>query len=174
MRDLEIQEFQPRCKAPSAPILRGQDDWLLYCWHAVYLLFMMDNLYIDNSTLPFTGKGLFTTRKIEKGELIVEYTGEITTWDQVKHDSSNAYIYFVSEDYVINAKNTPDAIARYANDARGLTQVKGKSNNARFVNVDGKIFIKATKDIQPGTEILVDYGKEYWNTVRKNKALFKQ
>jgi SET domain-containing protein len=133
----------------------------------------MKQLYVDDSTIPHTGKGLFTLQDVNKGELIVEYTGEITTWDEVKHDASNVYIYFVSEDYVINAKNTPEVIARYANDAHGLTRVKGKFNNSRFINVDGKIFIKATKQIKAGDEILVDYGKDYWDTVRKNKELQK-
>lgn len=131
----------------------------------------MQHLYVDNSTIPNTGKGLFTSKRIDKGELIVEYTGEITTWESVRHDASNAYIYFVTEDYVINAKNTPDAIARYANDARGLTRLKGVNNNARFVNINGKIFIKAIKEIASGSEILVDYGKAYWETVRKNREL---
>lgn len=135
---------------------------------------MKQQLYVDDSTIPHTGKGLFTSHDINKGVLIVEYTGETTTWDEVKDDASNAYIYFVSEDYVINAKNTPDVIARYANDAHGLTRIKGKSNNSRFINIDGKIFIKATKNIKAGEEILVDYGKEYWATVRKNKELQQQ
>jgi SET domain-containing protein len=134
----------------------------------------MEQLYVDNSTIPYTGKGLFTSRDISKDELIVEYFGEITTWDEVRHDISNAYLYFVTEDYVINAKNTPNSIARYANDARGLTRLKGLNNNSKFVNVGGKIFIKATKNIPGGSEILVDYGKEYWETVRKNKRLEQQ
>jgi SET domain-containing protein len=134
----------------------------------------MKKLYTDDSTIPNTGTGLFTAEDINKGELIVEYTGEITTWDEVKHDASNAYIYFVNEDYVINAKNTPGVIARYANDAHGLTRVKGKFNNSKFANVDGKIFIKATRHIKAGEEILVDYGKDYWETVRKNKELQQQ
>ena len=38
----------------------------------------MEQLYVDNSTIPYTGKGLFTSRDISKDELIVEYFGEIT------------------------------------------------------------------------------------------------
>jgi SET domain-containing protein len=132
-----------------------------------------DELYVAQSQIPYTGKGLFTRKDIEKGKLIIEYTGEITTWDDVKHDADNAYIYFVNEDHVINAKNHPEAIARYANDARGLTRVKGLSNNSRFVNKDGKVFIKSTKHIPADSEILVSYGKDYWATVKKNKELQK-
>lgn len=132
------------------------------------------SLFVDNSSIPSAGKGLFTSEDIGKGELIIEYIGEVTTWDEVRHDTENLYIYFVTEDYVINAKNFPDAIARYANDAHGLTRKRGVHNNSRFVNIDGKIFIKAVKLIRAGEEIFVDYGKDYWDTVKKNKELHKQ
>jgi len=132
-----------------------------------------DDLYVGDSKIPGTGKGLFTRKDIEKGTLIAEYTGEITTWDDVKNDAGNVYIYFVNEDYVINAKNSPDAIARYANDARGLNRVAGLHNNSRFVNIEGRIFIKAKRHIPADAEILVDYGKDYWETVKRNRELLK-
>jgi uncharacterized protein len=132
-----------------------------------------DDLYVADSIIPGGGKGLFTRKNIEKGELIVEYTGEITTWEEVKSDAGNVYIYFVNEDHVINAKNLPDAIARYANDAQGLSRLPGVHNNSRFVNIDGRIFIKSKKQIPAGSEILVDYGKDYWKTVKRNRELQK-
>ena len=107
-------------------------------------------LFVDSSTMPSAGKGLFTSENIKKGELIIEYTGEVTNWEEVRHDADNVYIYFVNEDYVINAKNDPDAIARYANDARGLTRIKDVHNNSKFVKVEGRIFIKASKLIKAG------------------------
>ena len=130
-------------------------------------------LFTANSNIPGAGTGLFTENDIRKGDVVIEYTGEVTTWEAVRHDSSNTYIYFVNDDYVIDAKNRPDAIARYANDAHGLTKVNGLHNNCRFVNIDGRIFIKSTKKIPAGSEILVDYGKDYWNTVKKNKELYQ-
>lgn len=132
------------------------------------------HLYVDNSSIPSSGKGLFTSKDINKGELIIEYTGEITTWEDVRQDATNVYIYFVNDDHVINARNFPDAIARYANDAHGLTRVKGLHNNSRFVKFEERIFIKATKFIKACSEIFVDYGKDYWNTVKKNRELLKQ
>lgn len=134
----------------------------------------VSHLYVDDSSIPSAGKGLFTQQDIEKGKLIVEYTGEVTTWEQVRHEASNVYIYFVSEDHVINAKNFPDAIARYANDAHGLTKVDGVHNNSRFVNIEGRIFIKSTRLIRAGSEILVDYGKDYWSTVQRNEQLLNK
>ena len=133
----------------------------------------LNPLYVDNSSIPSAGKGLFTSADIEKGNIVTEYTGDISTWEQVRHDASNLYIYFVNEDYVINAKEHPEVVARYANDAYGLTRVPGLHNNARFVNINGKIFIKAMKLIKAGSEIFVDYGKSYWETVKKNRELLK-
>jgi SET domain-containing protein len=133
----------------------------------------IDHLFVSYSTSPCSGFGLFTNKTIEKGSLIIEYTGEITTWDTVKQDSANVYIYFVDEDYVIDAKKCPEAIARYANDANGPTRISGVDNNSAFENVAGKIFIKATNDIPAGSEILVSYGDDYWETVKKNSELKK-
>lgn len=131
------------------------------------------HLYVDDSKIPGTGKGLFTRNEIQKGELIIEYTGDVTNWEAVRYDAFNVYIYFVNDNYVINAKEHPEAIARYANDAYGLTRIKGMNNNSRFVNIDGRVFIKATKMIRAGSEILVNYGKGYWETVRQNNVLKK-
>ena len=134
----------------------------------------LNDLFVDNSSIPSAGKGLFTSRDIEKGELVVEYTGDVTTWEEVRHDPTNLYIYFVNDNYVINAKEHPQSIARYANDAHGLTKVPGLHNNSRFVNINGKIFIKSTRRIKAGSEILVDYGKSYWETVKKNEELLSK
>ncbi len=127
-----------------------------------------EHLYVAESTIPNIGMGLFTKEDIKKGTLIIEYVGEITKWEAVRYDPSNAYLYYVNDDYVINAKDRPEVIARYANDAYGLTKINGLHNNSRFVNVNGRIFIKSTRNIPAGSEILVNYGKGYWETVREN------
>jgi SET domain-containing protein len=126
-------------------------------------------LYVGRSNIPGSGKGLFTREAINKGELVIEYTGKIRKWDEVKDDPSNLYIYYVDDDYVIDAKNSPEVVARYANDAEGVTQVNGLENNCTFVNIDNRIYIKAIKNIPAHTEILVEYGENYWETVKKNR-----
>lgn len=129
------------------------------------------DLEIKVSAIAGAGKGLFTTAFIPKGTRIVEYKGTVTTWDKVRHDAANAYIYFVKPAHVIDAKDHPKSLARYANDAKGLTRAKGSRNNTKF-EADGlRVFLVAIKDIQAGEELLVDYGKKYWDTVRKNKAI---
>ena len=129
-------------------------------------------LRVKKSALPQAGKGLFTTKPIKKGTRIVEYKGKITTWKEVNHEEgSNPYIFYVKRDHVIDAKPFPKAKARFANDARGFRKIKGLVNNAKYVEEGLRVFIEAKKDIPPGSEILVDYGKEYWDIIKENTRL---
>ena len=125
-------------------------------------------LVVKTSTIPGSGKGLFTKKTIPKGTRIVEYKGKLTTWKDVKHDHDNGYIYTVHSKHVIDAKKHIKALARYANDARGIERVKGITNNCQYVNDDGKVYIESIKEIPAGSEIFVGYGKEYWDVIRHN------
>lgn len=129
-------------------------------------------LVIKRSSLPGAGKGLFTKNFIPKGTPIVEYKGKITTWKEVEHNNGeNGYIYYVKRSHVIDASNNTEELARYANDARGITRVKGVTNNAEYVEDGVRVFIQAKKDIPAGSEIFVPYGKEYWDVIRHNIRL---
>lgn len=130
------------------------------------------HLFVKDSTIPASGKGLFTKVFIPKGTYIIEYTGKVTSWKDADHeDGNNGYIYFLNRNHVINASKHKAALARYANDARGLSKVKGILNNAEYEEEKKKVFIKAVKNIEPGQEILVAYGKDYWDTIKKNNHL---
>jgi uncharacterized protein len=131
-----------------------------------------DQLVVKKSTLPNAGKGLFTKRKIAKGTRIVEYKGRVSTWKEVSHvNGENPYIFYVKRNHVINAEPYKKALARFANDAHGLQRVKGITNNAEYKEDGLRVFIVATKDIPAGSEILVEYGKEYWQVIRYNKKI---
>jgi uncharacterized protein len=130
------------------------------------------HLVVKISCIPGSGKGLFTRQFIPKGTRIIEYTGKATTWKEVKHnDGSNGYIFYVNRNHVIDARRHKKALARYANDARGLKKVKGISNNAAYVHDKLRVYIEAAKDIPADSEILVAYGKEYWDVIRHNKGI---
>ena len=131
-------------------------------------------LFVKTSTIPGAGNGLFTKTFIPKGTRIVEYKGRKTVWKDVKDDDHNGYIYSINRNHVIDALKTKSALARYANDARGLTRVKGITNNCEYVNENYRAFIEATKDIPAGAEIFVSYGDDYWNVIRENIRLDKQ
>jgi SET domain-containing protein len=133
------------------------------------------HLYVKKSTIPAAGKGLFTKIFIPKGVCIVEYKGVISSWNEVKHNNGkNGYIYYVNRHHVINAAPFKNFLARYANDAKGIKRVKGVSNNCSYVKEESRVFIKSFRDIPAGAEILVGYGKEYWDAIRYNMKLMKQ
>jgi SET domain-containing protein len=133
------------------------------------MAFLEKQLYVKKSTLPNAGKGLFTKKFIPKGTRIVEYKGRTRTWKEVQKDEDESpYIYYVKRNFVIDALNDKKALARYANDARGLQRVKELSNNAEYVEEGVRVFIEAAKDIPAGGEIFVGYGPEYWQVIRHN------
>lgn len=132
------------------------------------------HLFVDDSTIPGAGKGLFTKIEIPKGTRIVEYKGRRTTWKEVKDDSTNYYIYTINRNNVIDAQKTLSALARYANDARGFTRVKGLANNCVYINEGKKAFIESVKNIPAGAEIFVDYTQEYWKVLKENLRIEQQ
>ncbi|RYD56101.1 MAG: SET domain-containing protein [Sphingobacteriales bacterium] len=130
------------------------------------------DLEIRTSTIPGAGNGLFTKVFIPKGTRIIEYTGKVTSWKDANHaDGKNAYIFFINRNNVIDALRYKSSLARYANDARGLTRVKGIKNNCEYIIEKKRVYIDALRDIPEGSEILVSYGQEYWDTI---KALLRE
>jgi SET domain-containing protein len=129
-------------------------------------------LLIKRSNIPGAGKGLFTKQFIAKGTRIIEYKGRVTTWKEVVNGKSfNGYVYYISRNHVIDAKPYKKALARYANDAKGITKILGFTNNTKYVRDGGKVFINAIKDIEAGKEMYVGYGKEYWDVIKYNNNL---
>jgi uncharacterized protein len=129
-------------------------------------------LLVKKSIIPNGGMGLRTTSRIRKGDLIVEYKGEKLTWEQClkryKEDISFArYLFYISYKNCVDAQRTPEALARYANDANGFSKVKGLKNNSEYKIVKGKPYIVATKDIPANSEIFVDYAGDYWEAMKE-------
>lgn len=128
-------------------------------------------LIIKKSQIPGAGKGLFTTKDIKKGSKIIEYRGEIIDWKEYckrTKEDKDGYMAYVNRKKCIDAYNTPQYKARYANDAEGIIRKKGLKNNAEYQIIDDRVYIVATRDIKAGEEIFVSYSKSYWDAVRYN------
>ncbi len=126
------------------------------------------SLIIKPSQLPGAGMGLFTNVDIPKGGRIVEYAGQRRKWKDVKHlDGHNGYLLRLSRTTAIDAKPKRSGKGRYANDAMGLARVPGLRNNAEYLIYGNRVFIEATRNIRKGEEILVGYGREFWDLQRK-------
>jgi SET domain-containing protein len=138
---------------------------------------MNEFLEVKKSRIKGAGKGLFTKRDIKKGERIVEYLGEIITeaeCDRRAEKDQFGYIFYISKRKCVDAFHTPDELARYANDAAGLTKTKGIRNNCCYEVWKHRGWIKAEKNIKAGEEIFVSYGAEYWRDIRYNIKLDKE
>jgi stalled ribosome alternative rescue factor ArfA len=126
------------------------------------------SLFVKKSGIPKAGKGLFTRKEIKRGTRIVEYKGRKVLWVKVKHtDGHNTYLMRVNRTHAIDAKPTLKALGRYANDAKGPSKIKELTNNALYVQEGNCVFIEASKNIPAGSEILVGYGKEFWQLQRQ-------
>lgn len=128
-------------------------------------------LIVKKSQLPNAGKGLYTTKPIKKGEQVIEYVGEIIDWKEYEKrvlEDKDGYLFYMNKKRCIDAYATPQHKARYANDALGLSRIKGLKNNCKYEVINNRCFIIAEKDIMANEEILVSYTKEYWDCIRYN------
>lgn len=100
------------------------------------------------------GLGLFAGEDIRKGEIIIEYIGNILTKEEADKVTNNMYLFEVSRNRTIDGSVRWN-IARYANHACD------PEGNAESDIKKGRVFIKAIKNIKEGDEILYDYGEEF-------------
>ncbi len=102
------------------------------------------------------GKGVFALQDLAEGETLIEYVGEIISWDEAQdrhpHDPSqpNHTFYFHLDDgHVIDGKHL-------GNSAKWINHSCTPNCDADEEN--DRIFIKAIRNIQAGEELNYDYG----------------
>ncbi len=100
------------------------------------------------------GMGLFAGEKIKKGEMIIEYIGNILTTAEAAHLTDNQYLFEV------NSKKTIDGSPKW-NIARYCNHACEEDANAESDIKKGRVFVKAVKNIEEGEEITYDYGEEF-------------
>lgn len=134
-------------------------------------------LIVKRSRLPGAGKGLFTTKPYKKDQVVIEYRGEIIQWKEYRERvaaNKDGYLLFISRKKCVDAYSTPQYKARYANDAMGISRVKGVRNNCQYEIHGDRGYIVTTRDIKAGEEIYVDYTKQYWDVMRHNIKLAEE
>jgi SET domain-containing protein len=103
------------------------------------------------------GKGVFARRAIAAGARVIEYRGELISWPEAlrrhPHDPAqpqHTFYFHVDDERVIDAKYGGNA-ARWIN--------HGCAPNCESeVSDDGRVYIRALRDLQPGEELFYDYG----------------
>jgi hypothetical protein len=102
------------------------------------------------------GKGVFAAMPLLKGERIIEYKGEVISWKQAlrRHphnpaEPDHTFYFHIDEKHVIDA-NVGGNAARWINHAC--------DPNCETEEVDGRVYIEALRNIEPGEELFYDYG----------------
>ena len=130
----------------------------------------LEGVIIKEITNPnhklFGEYGLFARRQWEKYEIIGEYCGLLSKYNEIDEKTrylAQLYIDESPEDTLYIDANQYGNETRFINDYRNIAL----EPNTTFVssNISGKqhILIIVTKQIKPYTEILADYGNDYWN-----------
>lgn len=100
------------------------------------------------------GLGLFAGEDIKKGEMIIEYIGNIITTKEANELKDNQYLF------EINTKKTIDGSPKW-NIARYCNHSCEDAANAESDIKKERVFVIAIKDIKEGDEIVYDYGEEF-------------
>ncbi|MBP0594835.1 SET domain-containing protein-lysine N-methyltransferase [Paraburkholderia sp. LEh10] len=104
---------------------------------------------------PIHGKGVFALCALTAGERIIEYKGEVTSWRRAARriqrsgEYGHTFVFGLSDGRVIDGSVGGNS-ARWINHACNA--------NCEAVEIDGRVFIEATVDIQRGEELFISYG----------------
>ena len=110
------------------------------------------------------GRGVFALQALAEGEVLIEYRGEVISWQEAQdrhpHDPSqpnHTFYFHVDDDRVIDASVG-------GNSARWINHSCDPNCEAVIEEHDGKnrkmdkVFIEAIRAIKPGEELTYNYG----------------
>lgn len=121
----------------------------------------IDNEWIEVRESPIHGYGCFAIKTIPKDSKILQYVGEKITKAESnrrgllqeeqgkKSGDGLVYIFELNKRYDIDG-NMPENTARYVNHSC--------EPNCEAVNIRGRIWYVALRDIEEGEEVFIDYG----------------
>jgi SET domain-containing protein len=102
------------------------------------------------------GKGVFALQDLAEGETLIEYVGEIISWDEAQDrhphdpkDPNHTFYFHVNEDKVIDALHGGNS-SRWINHSCDPNCEADEDNE--------RVFIKALRNIKAGEELNYDYG----------------
>lgn len=102
------------------------------------------------------GKGVFALQDLAEGETLIEYVGEVISWDEAQdrhphdpNDPNHTFYFHVNEDKVIDALHGGNS-SRWINHSCDPNCEADEENE--------RIFIKALRNIKAGEELNYDYG----------------
>ena len=144
----------------------GTDDW---------------RLPLEIRDIPGKKRGVVPTKKLSKGDFAVEYAGELIERSTAKERenkyamdaSKGCYMYYFKakeKNYCIDATVETGRYGRLVNHSRKTPNLMAK------VIMNGKsphLILVAKHDIEPGTELLYDYGDRSKESIKGHPWLAK-
>lgn len=121
---------------------------------------------IERRDSKIHGRGVFATRKIKKGEPIVEYKGRLITHEEADAnyhgdvDSGHTFLFTLNDKWIINA-NEKGNIARWINHSCEPNAIAYVHEHESGKPKKDKVIIEALRKIEQGEEITYDYGFEF-------------
>jgi len=116
---------------------------------------------IATSTIPNAGNGAFANIFLPKGTVLGNYKGKRLTPQQYERLKDSSYVWYVSEGrghfYIDGRDPKVSNWLRFLNDSRDRRQ------NVEPYQYSGKLYYRTTKNVQPGQELFISYGDEYWD-----------
>lgn len=113
---------------------------------------------------PAVGHGLFANRELQPGEIIGEYTGQLSDdWKLLRDGGEfNPYLlrYPFETRYAIDAR-------RHGNETRFINHSSKNANAGRRHVFHGgiiQVVFVVERKIAKGEQILIDYGPDYWQS----------
>lgn len=97
------------------------------------------------------GRGVYATEPIAKDTQIIEYTGQRILWEDVPCDLDDPHTF------LFGLENGTDVIDPEigGNEARWINH--SCDPNCEAIEEEGRVFIYALRDLQPGEELFYDY-----------------
>lgn len=143
-------------------------------------VYVSDSLLVSSEEGFKIGKGLFAKEDIQRGNVICTYSGQLYYYTIAKSVDPT---YMVSFEFGKGDKlagdNDEGDLGHFANSIHpndptmkqnaSLDLNSRKFRKVTYISNDikrGRFILTATKNIAKGEEIILDYGKGYWKTLR--------
>ena len=120
------------------------------------------------------GRGVYAIAPIAKGDVIIEYKGQMITWKEAEKrhphnpkEPDHTFYFHIDDKHVIDANVGGNA-------ARWINHACNPNCESDIDEENHRVFIKALRRIEPGEELFYDYGlvidERYTPKVKKQFA----
>ncbi|MCB9169044.1 MAG: SET domain-containing protein-lysine N-methyltransferase [Flavobacteriales bacterium] len=116
---------------------------------------------IERRNSKIHGNGVFATRRIRKGEEVVEYKGRLITHDEADEtyggeDTGHTFLFTLNDKYVVDA-NVGGNIARWINHSCAPNCIAYTEGHKSGKKKKDRVVIEALREIRKGEELTYDY-----------------